>query len=254
MSKFIPLVKGATTSRSPDVSTLLNQLERGTYYVPDYQRDSEQWDIPKRSMFIESLINNMTIPPLIVHPEDDPSTGLERNQIIDGQQRITTVRDFVKGRFALATEAEVEYAENVGPLIQGMKFEKLAPEIRNQIEGYTVNLIVLPKNLDLNLRLEIFRRINEGGVPLSPHDLRLATFGESDRVYFIRLAGVFDSTREGSARMILAGREKHKLEHPWKNSAVWKSWWDDSAHAGGQSPSQMFLYYVIARLSRTWSR
>jgi hypothetical protein len=245
--KFMPLVKGATTSRSPDVSSLRNQLDRGTYYVPDYQRDSEQWDVPKRSLFIESLINNMTIPPLIVYPEDNPSTGLERNQVIDGQQRLTTIQDFVKGRFSLAGENDVEYAENVGPVIQGKAFTDLAAEIRDQILAYTVNIIVLPKNLDLHLRLEIFRRINEGGVPLSAHDLRLASFGDSDRVYFIRLAGVFDVNREGSARMVKAAKEKYGLDYPWKLSGPWKSWWEDTAQATGQGASQMFLYYVVAR-------
>lgn len=182
---------------------------------------------------------------MIVYPEDDPKTGRERRQVVDGQQRLTTIRDFLHGGFALAPESDVEYAENVGPLIQGKKFSELDPEICQQIEGYTLNFIVLPKNLDLKLRLEIFRRINEGGVPLSAHDLRLATFGESKNVYFIRLAGVFDSARDGSNRMIVAGKEKFGLEYPWQNPSAWKAWWTDTTHASGQAPSQMFLYYVL---------
>ena len=31
-------------------------------FIPDYQRDSEQWDYRKQSLFIESLLNNLTIP------------------------------------------------------------------------------------------------------------------------------------------------------------------------------------------------
>ena len=31
-------------------------------FIPDYQRDSEQWDDRKQSLFIESLLNNLTIP------------------------------------------------------------------------------------------------------------------------------------------------------------------------------------------------
>ena len=115
---FSPRVKGATTSQSPNVESLLGQLDDGTLYVPDYQRDSSQWDLAKKSLFIDSLINNMTIPPLIVYPESDAETGLERLQIVDGQQRLTTIHDFLKGNFALGTEADVEYADNVGALIQ----------------------------------------------------------------------------------------------------------------------------------------
>ena len=244
---FSPRVKGATTSQSPNVESLMGQLDDGTLYVPDYQRDSSQWDLPKKSLFIDSLINNMTIPPLIVYPESDAETGLERLQIVDGQQRLTTIHDFLKGNFSLGTEADVEYADNVGALIQGRRFNQLPEAIQRQIKRYVLNIITLPKDLDLSLRLEIFRRINEAGVPLSPHDLRLAVFGQADRVYFIRLAGVFDPAREGAVRMIEAAKEKHALEYPWVDGSAWKDWWIDSAQAAGQAPSQMFLYYVIAR-------
>ena len=246
-TSFAPLVRGATTTRDPNVSSLLRQLASGTYYVPDYQRDSSQWNISKRSLFVDSIINNMTIPPLIVYPETDPATGRERHQIVDGQQRLTTIRDFVNGVFALAAEDEVDYKPNIGPIIQGKKFAELPEPIREQIQDYTVNIVVLPKDLDLSLRLEIFRRINEAGLPLSPHDLRLAVFGQSDRVYLIRLAGIFDQDREGSRRMIDAAHERYGLGYPWKNPKPWAAWWKDSAHAVGQAPSQMFLYYAMAR-------
>jgi hypothetical protein len=239
---FEPLIKGDTTAKSPDVSSLMSQMRQDKYYIPDYQRDSSEWRVPKRSLFIESLINNMTIPPLIVYPEADG-----RNQVVDGQQRLTTIRDFINGQFALAPESDVEYAPNVGPLIQGRKFSELPERIRDQINAYTVNVILLPPNLELDLRLEIFRRINEGGVPLSAHDLRLATFGECETVYFIRLAGIFDTERESAVRMILYGKEKFALDYPWQNSKAWKNWWDQTEHAAGQAASQMFLYYVIAR-------
>ncbi len=244
---FRPLISGNTTAQSPNVGTIMDEMDVDTYYIPDYQRDSEQWNISKRSLFIESLINNLTIPPLIVYPEDDPETGVERRQIIDGQQRLTTIRDFVKGGFALAKEEDVEYAENVGPLIQGKKYDELPPAIQSQIRRYTLNLIVLPKRLELGLRLEIFRRINEGGVPLSPQDLRLATFGHSERVYFIRLAGIFDPSREGASRMIKSGTDNYDLGCPWKDHSYWQSWWEGRAQAAGQASSQMFLFYVVVR-------
>jgi hypothetical protein len=244
---FIPKVRGATNTQSPNVESLIDQIDDGSYYVPDYQRDSSQWDIDKKSLFIDSVINNLTIPPLIVYPETDEATRAERHQIVDGQQRLTTIRDYLKGTFALAPEGDVEYADNISAIIQGKRFGELPDGIQKQIKRYVVNIIILPKDLPLSLRLEIFRRINEAGVPLSPHDLRLAVFGQADRVYLIRLAGVFDSDREGSRRMIDAAKAKHSLDYPWKDPSGWAKWWEDSAHAVGQTPSQMFLYYVIAR-------
>ncbi|MBI3723690.1 DUF262 domain-containing protein [bacterium] len=244
---FVPLVKSATTSQSPNVRSVMDEMDDGTYVIPDYQRDSSQWEIEKKSRFVESIINNLTIPPLIVYPEDDPASGLERRQVVDGQQRLTTIREFLKDQFALASAADVEYADNVSALIAGKKFSQLDPRIQKQIEKYTLNLIVLPKNIDLSLRLEIFRRINEAGVPLSAHDLRLATFGASDRVQLIRLAGIFDLQREGSRRMIDSAKKRFGLDFPWKQHQAWAAWWSGAAQSAGQSPSQMFLHYLIAR-------
>lgn len=242
---FSPLVTGATTSQSPNVRSVMDCLDDQTYYVPEYQRDSSQWDIPKKSLFMESIINNLTIPPLIAYPETE--SGRERWQIVDGQQRLTTIKEFMHDGFALAKETDVEYAENVSPLVQGKKFSQLSTAIRKQIERYVLNFILLPKDLSLHLRLEIFRRINEGGVPLSAHDLRLALFGGSPRVSLIRLAGVFDSQREGARRMLDAAKSAYGIDYPWKAHAGWNDWWADKAQSAGQEPSQMFLYYVIAR-------
>jgi len=226
---------------------MMDSFDNQKYYVPDYQRDSSQWDIPKKSLFIESLINNLTIPPLIVYPETESVPGKERRQIVDGQQRLTTIREFLKDEFALAKESEVEYADNVGPLVQGKMFSQLPPAIREQIELYVLNFILLPRDLDLHMRLEIFRRINEGGVPLSAHDLRLASFGASPRVALIRLAGIFDPQRDGARRMIEGAKKSFNIEYPWKAVDGWKDWWSEKAQAGGQEPSQMFLYYAMAR-------
>lgn len=246
ITNFKPLVTSATTTQSPDISTIMNGLRQGKYTIPDYQRDSEQWDIPKKSLFIESVINNLTIPPLIVYPQDDEN-GIEIRQIIDGQQRLTTIKEFIEGKFALANEEDVEYAENVGPLIHEKFYAQLSPQIRQQIDNYTINLVVLPKNLEFGLRIEIFRRINEGGVPLSAHDLRLATFGSSQRVWLIRLAGIFDTSREGAQRMVQASQLKYQMDYPWKKNAAWLDLWQGSVYASGQYPSEIFLYYLLAK-------
>ncbi len=174
--------------------------------------------------------------------ENDPS----RREIIDGQQRLRTIEDFLDGKFKLAPEADAEYSENVAPLIAGRLFSELPSELRDRIEDYELNIISLPSGLTRGLRLEVFRRINEAGVPLSAQDLRLSQFGDSARVTFIRLAGVFDPSREGSQRMLQAAQTAHGLKYPWQDHHKWLTWWKDSLLSGGQNPSQMFLWYLVA--------
>ena len=80
---FVPVVRGATTPLSSNISTVMTHLHDGSWLVPDFQRDSDEWKLEKRSLFIESIINNLTVPPLIVAPSDDES-GLQKMQVVDG--------------------------------------------------------------------------------------------------------------------------------------------------------------------------
>jgi hypothetical protein len=160
---------------------------------------------------------------------------------------VCTALYVIQDEFPLSKEADVEYEDNVGPLIQGKKFTELPEKIRKQILRYTLNIIVLPRGLPTDLRRKIFRRINEAGVPLSAHDLRLSDFSDSMVVSFIRLAGIFDKEREGSKRMLESAKRDFGMDYPWKNNTPWDVWWEDTVQSVGQAASQMFLYYVIAR-------
>lgn len=106
--------------------------------------------------------------------------------------------------------------------------------------------MTLPQ-LDLSLRLEIFRRINEGGTPLSGQDIRLSYYSQSECVLFIQYVGIFDDNRQGADRMIKSA------DYPWPwntsddRSQLWKEWWEDSKSSIGQTSSEMFLWYLIGR-------
>jgi hypothetical protein len=243
MDSFEPLVQGQTSATGSRIDSIVKNMKRGHYYVPDFQRDESQWDRVKQSLLIESIINGLTVPPVMLCPsEKDPN----KREIIDGQQRLRTIEDFIDGKFKLADEDDADYSENVAPHIAGKSFADLPAILRERIEDYELNIITLPSGMTRGLRLEVFRRINEGGVPLSAQDLRLSQFGNSARVTFVRLAGVFDPSREGSQRMIIAAKNTHRLAYPWQDHSAWLTWWDGSLLAGGQNPSQMFLWYLIA--------
>ena len=58
----LPLVKDSTRAQSENVETVINRLRNERLIIPDYQRDAEQWDERKESLFIESILNNLTVP------------------------------------------------------------------------------------------------------------------------------------------------------------------------------------------------
>ena len=61
-NSFSPLVKDKTKAQNESIKTIVGKLDDKEVYIPGYQRDSEQWDDRKQSLFIESLLNNLTIP------------------------------------------------------------------------------------------------------------------------------------------------------------------------------------------------
>ena len=219
-------------------------MQDNEIFVPAYQRDSDEWDDDKKSLFIESILNRLTVPAFYLAPgENDP----DRFEVIDGQQRLTTLSDFFSNRFRLLADEKCQYF-GAGVQYAGSTYRELHEQWQRSFRRYNLNVVTLPQGMPLNLRLEIFRRINQGGTPLSGQDIRLAYYSESLAVKFIQLAGIYDPDRTGSKRMIESSQDE--LSWPWQSIPVaaklWRSWWSNTKTAIGQTSSEMFLWYIVA--------
>src|SRR5580700_2185704 len=93
-----PLIAESSTSESTTVEVVMNDLRDNTVRIPDYQRDSDQWSELTKSLLVESIINNLSIPAFFF--EVLVEGGLEKNEVIDGQQRLTTLFDFYNNEFS----------------------------------------------------------------------------------------------------------------------------------------------------------
>lgn len=238
-----PLIPESSTSESTRVDSVLKDFQEGTVQIPDYQRDSDQWADSTKSLLIESVINNLSIPAFFFEVAVD-DTGVERNQVIDGQQRITTLNEFYNNKLKLVDSDDAPYISPHSIHYAGKTFGELPPVYQQAFAKYRLAIIKLR---DLKgMRLEVFRRINQGGTPLSGQDIRLAYYGEnSPSLAFIRLVGVYDKNRQASRRFIETAREKFGLAHPWTNRdalGAWLDMWKDKDISRGQTASEMFLW------------
>ncbi|MEZ3468634.1 MAG: DUF262 domain-containing protein, partial [Schaedlerella sp.] len=97
------------------VKYMLELMEQNLIELnPGYQRRSVWKDNKKKSLLIESLMLRIPIPAFYFYENEDG-----KYQVIDGQQRLTTIKEFVDGEFRLS---KLEY---LGIEYNKKKFEDL---------------------------------------------------------------------------------------------------------------------------------
>ena len=79
-----------------DVEGLVRRLKNGDIFIPTFQRRF-LWDLSEKSLFIESLIFGLPVPTLFL-AQDLETKNLN---VIDGYQRLVSIRDFLDGKFPL---------------------------------------------------------------------------------------------------------------------------------------------------------
>jgi hypothetical protein len=242
-----PLISESTTAESTNVATILGEYRRGLIKIPDYQRESNQWDPHTQSLFIESIINNLAIPAFFFEPVRTED-GAVVNFIVDGQQRLTTLLDYYDGKFNLLPLGEVPYISPNSGHYAERPFNQLPRAYQNAFEGYRLTIIKLRDLGDQ--RLEVFRRINQGGTPLSGQDIRLAYYGEKSKsISFIRLTGLMTLDSPTTKTVLANAKTRWNIEHPWKDALAFKKWrefWKEPKNSIGQKASEMFTWCLLS--------
>ena len=185
-----------------NVMTLHSLVESGAVRMPGFQRNFV-WDLGRASKLIESLILGLPVPQLFLYEQD-------RNEllVIDGQQRLMSIYYFIKKRFP-RKETRVElrsifdkeghipeailhddsYFQNFNLRLhekipnhpnkfKGMNYATLEDKYKRQFDLRPIRNIVVKQNMpdDDSSIYEIFNRLNTGGIPLSPQEIRTSMY------------------------------------------------------------------------------
>jgi hypothetical protein len=145
------------------VETHVQKLAKGDYVIPEYQRNFT-WNKAKQSKFIESVLIGIPVPYLF--GVEDPKQGTI--QIIDGCQRLNSLRAFYNGSLVLT---DLEKLDG----INGFKFHDLSPLQQRRFQHRTIRMIVIAA-ADLVTQFEIFERINTTPETPTPAEIRRGAF------------------------------------------------------------------------------
>jgi hypothetical protein len=133
---------------------------------PEFQR-KYKWDKDgneRASKFIESCLMRIPLPACYFAESD---SGFHK--VIDGVQRITTIKNFFNDKFRL--EGLTIFKE-----LEGKLFSEIGENYKNELLSTTIRCIILRKENPEELVIEIFARLNQGAVILSSQEIRHAIY------------------------------------------------------------------------------
>lgn len=171
-------------SVAPSDSTLeliANQINNGDIIIPFFQR-KYVWNIEKASKLIESFLMGLPVPQVFLYVNKDDVL-----EIIDGQQRIMSIKYFFEGYFG---EVDYRNRRQVFRLkglserseYNGKSYTELSARDQRRLRNSTLRAINIkqlhPRSAGAyaDSVFHIFERLNTGGMQLRPQEIRNAVY------------------------------------------------------------------------------
>ncbi|MEY4905775.1 MAG: hypothetical protein RLZZ292_3590 [Bacteroidota bacterium] len=138
---------------------------------PAFQRYF-RWDEEQRTRFIESILLGIPIPPIFIAEDED---GIW--ELVDGLQRVSTILSFFgllrSEDEGIRSKNNWELTEgNRLPALEGFTYETIPNQFRINIKRANCRVEILRWNSNYDMRFELFNRLNTGGSPLTPQEIR----------------------------------------------------------------------------------
>ncbi|NGM60476.1 DUF262 domain-containing protein [Sphingobacterium sp. SGG-5] len=161
-------------SNSYKIVELYNKLDLGTL-VPDpaFQRNLV-WKKQHKYAFIQTILLNYPFPEVYIASEQIDVESLKAKEIVvDGQQRLTTIVEYIKGEGDFNGRLPIK------------KFDELSIPEKKDFLNYPVSVKDL-KDLDEETIKQIFKRINSTNYSLNSNEILNAEFGGGEFAYFAK--------------------------------------------------------------------
>jgi len=166
-----------TKSSSITVADLCDQFKTGNIIVNrSYQRTPKIWPAAARSYLIDTILCGYPIPKIALYQKIDLAKRKTIREIVDGQQRTTTIVDFYNDKLRISGKSKY----------LGKTFSQLDDNDQRRYLEYALSIDVFVGATEDDIR-QVFRRMNSYTVPLNPEEKRHATFQGAFKWFIMEL-------------------------------------------------------------------
>ena len=156
---------------------IVKMIDKETISFKNVVQRSFVWERHRMSELIWSIIMGYPIPPVYAERGESKNDKVKIYDVMDGQQRNTSIYKYLKDEFALTELKPIPYLDENGVEctvdISGKKFSELEEELQDIIRDATIT-VKYYDNLEQYQKAEMFRRLNNGK-PLSSKSRTLAS-------------------------------------------------------------------------------
>ena len=167
-------------SKTPSLDTLIKRIKGKTIQMDTsnyFQRQDDLWDKGKQSRLIESILIRFPLPAFFFDASDDNSW-----LVVDGLQRLSSIRNFCV--LKTLKLQDLEFLTH----LEGETWDGLSNDLHRVIEETEVIIYKILPGTPTDVKFNIFKRINTGGLILEAQEIRHALFQGTPSLFITELA------------------------------------------------------------------